>query len=125
MGQSPCFGVCPQHVFETPDGSTGPTRHLLEHGLTDPGDSWKVQLPVEESLHGHLVRGVEDGRIQSSGPRRCLRERKTTEPFDVRRAELETRGPDQVEEFYTGRESLRPRERIGNWRTHVGRAELR
>jgi len=43
----------------------------------------------------------------------------------VRRLETELPDLGQVQRLYTGRKPLRPRERLGNGRAHVGSAELR
>src|SRR6185312_8541509 len=57
--------------------------------------------------------------------RRRLRQRKAAEFLRVRGTEVEPRGFDQIEEFYTGGHPLGPGERTGDRRAHVRRAELR
>src|SRR6185312_14973921 len=116
-GEAPRFDVCPQYVIQAVHGPYA--GHFREHGLTDPRYAEKVQAPPEEGLDGHLVRGVENRRLQATGPGRRLRQRKAAETLHIGCAEFEARSPDEVEEFYTGGEPLRPPQRIGDGSAHV------
>ncbi len=122
MGPASTLTIGSQNILERADD---PAATLCDHGFNDCCDLEKVQSAVQERLHGNLVGGIQHGRRQSTSPCRRLRQRETTKLVEVRRAEVEARRSDEIQEFYTGGDSIGPRQGVGDRGPHVGRSQLR
>ena len=92
------FRISGKNVIERAYGSAATS---CDYGFNDCRYLQKVQLAVQERLHCNLVGGIEYGRRQPAGPCRRLRQRETTELVGIGRTEIQARGPDEIQEFYT------------------------
>src|SRR3546814_1709945 len=100
-------------------------RMGLEGALDDLGDAEEAEPAGQEGSHGFLVGGVEGDRCRAAGAERGAGQRQGGKPHGVGRLEGEPADGGEIETLDRRRHALRPGQRVGDRRAHVGPAELR
>ena len=111
-----------QHIFERMRRRRMVTR---EHPLDHFRNLQERQPSLQKRFDSHFIRGVQYRRSRAARLGRRARQSQARKPGCVGSFEIQPRGPQNVEGFYTRGDALRPAERVGDRRAHVGIAQLR
>ena len=103
-------------------GNVRGARHDGFHVLRDVGE---LEVPLEEAVHKHFVRGIHHRMDDTATAARLEREGEAAELIEVRLEEGKFRKHRQVDTLSIERQAVGPRERHLDRNAHVGRTKLR
>ncbi len=122
-GHPACFGVS---FHKGLDIDHGFGRQFLKYPFNELGDAEEGEGSSQESLHGHLVGGIEDGRGVAAGAQGGEGQGEAAEGFGIGLLEVEAGVGGEIQRGHPPASIRSGRgQRAGDGRAHVGVAQLR
>ena len=112
-------------AIASPRDRTGIVATLCPRSLAYRRDIEEADPPLEKRCHRNFVRRIEHGRRGAAVTQGGVRQSEAGKTLGIRVREVECADTREVERSDARVDALRPSQRLGDRRAHVGIAQLR